>query len=269
MALDTLPDTRALIDIRYKEDGLVILRRWMTLAFLLLTVALAGAPALTQAESAGVESIDFGLCTKQETSLEGVFTTIPSYCSLSEDGLRFIALSADAHTVSSQWLPFDTPVVFEAGQQRYTGIVSGPGSLVKPECSLDFHSETTHLYWHLLRPGLYATPAMIIHVYSANDVVIEFSEFEHAVYVADRTKPALRLAYSIGDTIADAEAFGWRDAGHPVPDGFNGTQILIPAAEMAGGEKEVIIWARAYLTEDNSSSQYEAGGNVSVKSVCP
>jgi hypothetical protein len=164
----------------------------------------------------------------------------------------------------------NAPVASSLIDLRTAGAIAGPSCLVVSPCSIDFHAETTNLNWAFLRPGTYASKAITIHVFSTSDVILTFDGFGHAIYLADSTKPTLLLAYSIGETIFEAEnTFGWRDAGDTGINGFNGTQVLITAAEMTGGGKTITVWAKASLSEQNSSSEYEAGGTISIRSVCP
>ena len=132
-----------------------------------------------------------------------------------------------------------------------------------PACVVESIVDATRIDFRALRPGTYATKlGTSSFTETQRRCQVTFTDFDHAQYLADRSGPPIEVAYSLGPTLAHAEAFGWRPA-----DEFNGTELSFSKGEVQGGV-ELTLWIRYVVRSSNFSSDYEAMGTINVIPVC-
>lgn len=164
--------------------------------------------------------------------------------------------------LKGHWAVTDAVVIAaKAGPNKALGVLPGPAC--KPDvCRVDY-SITTRSDWRFLKPGTYAAPAARVQLHGESAVRLRFSGFGDAGYVADWSlSPPIVFEYSIGPTLADAEAFGWRSAHQ-----FNDLEVVVPKHAVQDGA-QVIVWLRAHVLSAHRSSDYEGGGSISIELLC-
>lgn len=164
--------------------------------------------------------------------------------------------------LEGNWAVADTlQIGAKAGPNNESGVLPGP-ACEADMCRLDY-SVTTRSDWRFLKPGTYAASTIQVLLTGDSAARLHFSEFRDAEYITDWSlSPNIVVEYSVGPTLQDAEAFGWRTA-----DQFNGLEVDIPRDAVQAGAR-VNIWMRVHLTEANRSSEYLGGGRVSVVPIC-
>lgn len=149
----------------------------------------------------------------------------------------------------------------KAGTDTAVGYLPGPSCEPKM-CKVDYEM-TTGKFWRFLKPGVYAAPAFYILVTGDADVRLSFSDFRDPEYLGGGNMlPTILVDYSIGDTLEEAEAFGWRSARQ-----FNELEVVVPKSDAQGGAL-VTIWMRVHLSELNRSSEYLGVGRVTISTQC-
>lgn len=176
---------------------------------------------------------------------------------VSKTGSRTFSFS-----VKGNWTISETVQIgAKAGPETAQGVLPGPSCEVDI-CELNYFL-TTQSNWRFLKPGVYAAPAMYIQFAGKSAARLSFSDFRDAEYVADWSmSPNIVVEYSLGATLADAEAFGWHTAHQ-----FNDLEVVIPQHAVQAGA-QVNVWMRIHVTDVHRSSDYLGGGRVTIDVVC-
>lgn len=149
----------------------------------------------------------------------------------------------------------------KAGTATASDVLPGPACRVDV-CRVDY-AVTTRSDWHFLKPGVYAAPALHVQLTGDGAVLLRFSGFGDAYYVADPgLSPPVVFEYSVGPTLDAAEALGWHTA-----DQFNDLEVVVPRDAVRAGAT-VTVWLKALVTEAHRSSDYAGGGRVGIEPVC-
>lgn len=173
--------------------------------------------------------------------------------------------------LKGDWPVEEIEIAAKAATLTATGVIAGPAcdpgvclACDPPACVVESIVDATRIDFRALRPGTYATKLGNIFLYGNGNggAKVTFTDFGHAQYLADRSGPPIEVAYSLGPTLAHAEAFGWRPA-----DEFNGTELSFSKGEVQGGV-ELTLWIRYVVRSSNFSSDYEAMGTINVIPVC-
>lgn len=164
-----------------------------------------------------------------------------------------------AFTLRGQWAVGETPVWVKTSNSTVQGMIDGPSC--NQSCLVRCNVVTSRVDWRLLKPGIYASKAVVVELQGYTDVKLVFTGFTNAVYLNDPGRPELAMAYSIGNTLNEADLY-WRNAAE-----FNGTEITIPANMIELGAT-VTVWAKALVTTENNSSDYESTGHVDIIPLC-
>lgn len=164
--------------------------------------------------------------------------------------------------LEGNWAVADTlQIGAKAGPNNESGVLPGP-ACEADMCRIDY-SITARNDWRFLKPGEYAAPTIQVRLWGDSGVRLHFRDFRDAEYAAGwRLSQPIVFEYSIGQTLADADNFGWYSARQ-----FNDLEVVIPKHDVQG-EALVTIWMRALLTEANRSSEYDGGGRVILELLC-
>lgn len=164
--------------------------------------------------------------------------------------------------LEGNWEIDDIEIGGKAGQNVEWGMtVAGP-SCDPIACQVNYEVTQGRADFRVLRPGTYASVLTQIYLSGTGAVKLGFSGFEDAQYLEDPSAPAAKFEYSIGDTLADAGAYGWYSA-----DDFNGSEYYVDRALVQAGE-EITIWSRLTIETFNYSSDYQGAGKVSITLDC-
>lgn len=172
-------------------------------------------------------------------------------------------------TLEGMWEASNVAVTAKAGPSDSTGQIAGP-SCGRWQCCVSF-TVNQRIDWRIQKPGTYAVAAIQIQLSGSSDVLLRFDDFKDMAYHTqpgmDTDDTPIRVDYAIGDTLADAELFGWRPARQWAPDGFNGLECFVPCSQVRPGTT-ITVWMRIANTAHHRSAEYESQGTVSVTSLC-
>lgn len=163
--------------------------------------------------------------------------------------------------LKGDWTVADVEISGKAATKTERAVIAGP-SCEAPACRIEYSVERSRIDLRVLRPGTYASRFARIFVSGNGGAKLTFSDFDHLQYLPNGSAPTIEVAYSFGSTLEHADAYGWWSA-----DEFNGTELEFFPPELEGGI-EVTLWVRYIVRTSNYSSDYEAGGRVSVVPIC-
>lgn len=164
--------------------------------------------------------------------------------------------------LKGQWKIDDIEIGGKAGQNVEWGMVIAGPSCDPIACQVNYEVTQERADFRILRPGTYAALLTQIHLSGTEAVKLGFSEFGDAQYLEDPSAPAAQVEYSIGNTLADADAYGWYSAAD-----FNGSEYYVDRGLVQAGV-DITIWSRLTVETFNYSSDYRGAGKVSITPDC-
>lgn len=164
--------------------------------------------------------------------------------------------------LEGDWEIGEVDIAGKAGQLLESSTILGP-SCDPTMCEVHYSVSHGRTDLRASRPGTYASVVSVITLSGNGGVKLEFDEFTEAQYLVDPSAPPVRLEYSIGNTLAEADEYGW----FPI-DQFNASDLYIDKADVQLGY-QVSLWVRWIIQGYNFSSDYESSGRVSITADCP
>lgn len=163
--------------------------------------------------------------------------------------------------LEGNWEPGPVDIGVKAGPVSAVDKILGP-SCSPAMCEIAYSVSHNRLDFRIMRPGVYAAPLAVIELSGTGGAKLTFEDFSHGQYLTDPGALPVLFEYSVGATLEEADAFGWRSA-----DDMNGERWEYDQAEVQAG-KTITLWVKATVTDYHFSSDYEAAGKISITPVC-
>lgn len=164
--------------------------------------------------------------------------------------------------LKGQWGVADVGVALGAGSNMDSTWLAGP-ACSGASCHVQYIVSHSRVDLRAMQPGTYGSLLTSIYLKGTTAVTLRFSEFGDAGHLDNPFAPSVPVEYSLGLTLADAEAYGWRTVQQ-----WNSHEFHVPVGDVQDGTI-IAIWARTMIGANNYSADYEGRGKVSLILDCP